>query len=93
MVSSYDDKTGYAQCIFGLMKSKKNGPHLFVGKTDGEIVAPRGPENFGWDPCFQPKGFNTTFAEMSSEQKNSISHRYKALKEMIDWIKNNPDFF
>lgn len=48
----------------------------------GVIVEPRGPHNFGWDPCFQPEGFQETYAEMSSETKNSISHRFRALEAM-----------
>lgn len=45
----------------------------------GSIVLPRGPHNFGWDPIFQPEGFDTTYAEMDSSIKNTISHRYRAL--------------
>ena len=46
----------------------------------GKIVPARGPHNFGWDPVFQPEGFKETYAEMSSDVKNTISHRYKALQ-------------
>jgi inosine triphosphate pyrophosphatase len=92
MVKPYDDQTAYAQCIFGMAKGKRDEPKIFIGKTDGEIVDPRGPNNFGWDPTFQPKGFDKTYAEMDSEVKNSISHRYKALRELLDWLKNHPDY-
>ena len=37
---------------------------LFVGRTDGSIVPARGPLDFGWDPVFQPDGFDATYAEM-----------------------------
>jgi inosine triphosphate pyrophosphatase len=67
--------------------------NYFIGETKGEIVPPRGPENFGWDPVFQPDGFKQTFAEMSSEQKNAISHRYKALNNLATFLKENPEYF
>ncbi|KAK6484442.1 inosine triphosphate pyrophosphatase-like [Huso huso] len=57
---------------------------LFRGKTEGQIVEPRGPRDFGWDPCFQPDGYEKTFAELPKEVKNSISHRYRAVKAMAD---------
>ena len=53
--------------------------HLAHCVHQGRIVPPRGPPNFGWDPIFQPEGFDDTYAEMDSAIKNTISHRYKAL--------------
>uniref|UniRef100_A0A8C0F3A6 Inosine triphosphatase n=1 Tax=Bubo bubo TaxID=30461 RepID=A0A8C0F3A6_BUBBB len=55
---------------------------LFKGQTHGMIVEPRGPRDFGWDPCFQPDGYNQTYAELPKAVKNSISHRYRALSEL-----------
>ncbi|KAJ8957845.1 hypothetical protein NQ318_001841 [Aromia moschata] len=54
-------------------------PVLFQGRTEGEIVSPRGPRDFGWDPCFRPAGYEQTYAEMPKSEKNKISHRYKAV--------------
>ena len=93
MACAFKDHSAYAQSIFGLQKDKKDEPHLFIGKTEGEIVSPRGPENFGWDPCFQPKNFKQTYAEMGEEKKNKISHRGKSTEAMIRWIKENPKIF
>jgi len=93
MVCAFEDHSAYAQSIYGLQKNTKEEAHLFVGKTDGEIVSPRGDNNFGWDPCFQPKNYKETYAEMAEEEKNKISHRGKSTKAMIDWIKENMDIF
>lgn len=55
---------------------------MFQGKTLGKIVEPRGSRDFGWDPCFQPEGYDKTYAEMPKEEKNKISHRSKALDKL-----------
>ncbi|KAK9739214.1 Ham1 family [Popillia japonica] len=60
-----------------------------AGRTEGEIVSPRGPMDFGWDPCFQPKGYDKTYAELPKSEKNQISHRYKALKQLQDYLIAN----
>eukprot|EP00043_Microstomoeca_roanoka_P016971 m.175976 g.175976 ORF g.175976 m.175976 type:complete len:211 (-) comp16552_c13_seq1:731-1363(-) len=82
MLAGFEDKTAYAQCVFAFQPSEGVEPIVFVGRTDGKIVPARGPHTFGWDPIFQPDGFDTTYAEMESEIKNSISHRGRALAEM-----------
>ncbi|ASJ01934.1 non-canonical purine NTP pyrophosphatase [Thermococcus profundus] len=64
--------------------------HLFTGRVDGEItLEPRGSGGFGFDPVFKPVGFNRTFAEMTTEEKNRISHRGLALKAFATWLKEN----
>ncbi len=64
--------------------------HIFTGKTRGKILhEKRGTGGFGFDPIFQPKGFNKTFAEMTTEEKNRISHRGKAFKAFSEWLKEN----
>ena len=93
MVCAFKDHSAYAQSIYGLQKNSKDEPHLFIGKTEGEIVSPRGDNNFGWDPCFQPKNFKQTYAEMDEEQKNKISHRGKSTIAMVNWIKENQEIF
>ena len=93
MACAFDDRTAYAQSIFGLQKNKKDGPHLFIGKTDGEIVAPRGDNNFGWDPVFQPKGYDQTYAEMKEEEKNKISHRAKSTQKLMEYLKDHDEIF
>lgn len=63
--------------------------HFFEGRVDGTIIEnPRGGEGFGYDPVFVPDGFNETFAEMSAEQKNKISHRGRAMAKLIEFLQN-----
>ncbi|XP_075085535.1 inosine triphosphate pyrophosphatase-like isoform X1 [Nicotiana tabacum] len=75
-----EDKTAYAMCVFSLALGPNTEPLTFVGKTLGRIVPARGPNDFGWDPIFQPHGYDQTYAEMPKEEKNKISHRGKALE-------------
>lgn len=56
----------------------------FEGAVPGRIVAPRGEGGFGYDPIFEHEG--TTLAEMSTERKNAISHRGRALAKFADWL-------
>ena len=56
---------------------------LFEGVAPGKIVAPRGDGGFGFDPIFEFDG--QTYAEMSTEEKNAISHRGRALAKFADW--------
>ena len=44
---------------------------------------------FGWDPIFQPDGFDKTFAELAMEEKNKISHRGKALEQVKAYLEEN----
>lgn len=79
MLAGFEDKSATAVCTFAYSPGGADDVILFQGKTEGKIVVPRGPRDFGWDPCFQPNGFDKTYAELQKEVKNSISHRYKAL--------------
>ncbi|URD98486.1 hypothetical protein MUK42_29771 [Musa troglodytarum] len=79
ILKAYEDKSAYAMCIFSLSLGPHLEPVTFLGKTQGKIVPPRGPADFGWDPIFQPDGYEQTYAEMPKEEKNKISHRSKAL--------------
>jgi inosine triphosphate pyrophosphatase len=80
LLMAYEDKSAYAKCIFAYTEGKGKKIHLMTGITNGTIVSPRGENNFGWDPIFIPEGYTETFAEMDSNTKNLISHRYKALQ-------------
>jgi inosine triphosphate pyrophosphatase len=82
MLAAYEDKSAYAQCVFSLSLGSGE-PVVFVGRTDGAIVQARGPLDFGWDPVFQPDGFDLTYAQLPKETKNTISHRYICIKPTI----------
>jgi inosine triphosphate pyrophosphatase len=85
MLHGFQDKSAQAICTFGLC-IPGNDPLLFQGRTDGHIVSPRGPTSFGWDPIFKPVGFDLTYAEMDKDVKNSISHRFKAVKSLSEHL-------
>jgi len=60
----------------------------FEGRVDGKIVwPPRGSGGFGYDPMFQPDGYDKTFGEMSDEEKKAISHRARATQKFINYLK------
>lgn len=60
----------------------------FFGYSGGGIgTEPRGENGFGYDPVFYPEAYNRTFAEMSDEEKDSLSHRGKALQEFLQSLK------
>ncbi len=62
-------------------------PKVLQGKTDGTIVKARGPTDFGWDPIFQPDGFDQTYAELPKDVKNGISHRFRAVKAVKEYLQ------
>lgn len=67
--------------------------HFFEGRVDGFITnEPSGASGFGYDPVFRPEDYDRTFAEMTDDEKNAISHRGRATRRLIDFLKNSsPD--
>ena len=66
----------------------KGKQHLFVGIASGKITSEKmGTGGFGYDPIFKPSGYEKTFAELSLEVKNEISHRGKATKLLIEFLQ------
>ncbi|KIO76003.1 deoxyribonucleotide triphosphate pyrophosphatase [Pedobacter lusitanus] len=67
----------------------RNGEEfLFEGVINGTLrESPTGENGFGYDPIFQPDGYQETFAEMDMEQKNKISHRAIAMRKLIAFLK------
>ena len=67
---------------------------IFDGRTAGKIVPARGPLDFGWDPVFEPdESDGQTYAEMTKDAKNAISHRYRALDQLRTWLVDNSSSF
>lgn len=67
-----------------------NQEYLFEGIVNGKIIdSERGTDGFGYDPVFLPDGYSETFAEMKLDQKNLISHRAKAVGQLVDFLKKD----
>ena len=64
--------------------------YVFEGIIEGTIVnEPKGKNGFGYDPIFQPSGYQQTFAELSEEVKNTISHRARAMESLFMFLQQN----
>ena len=65
--------------------------HQFEGIVNGEIIRERrGGEGFGYDPIFQPEGYDLTFAELGADIKNQISHRARATQKLAEYLRAMP---
>ena len=76
---------------FQIDKNYDNGQQTtveqFEGIVNGTIIRERrGGEGFGYDPIFQPEGYNETFAELGNDIKNTISHRARAVAKLADYL-------
>lgn len=61
--------------------------HLFEGVVEGRIIYQEaGHEGFGYDPLFVPDGHDKTFAQMSTDEKNSVSHRARAVRKLVAYL-------
>ncbi|WP_293294964.1 non-canonical purine NTP diphosphatase [Allomuricauda sp.] len=64
--------------------------HAFEGTVEGVITdKEQGKGGFGYDPIFKPNGFDKTFGELPSNVKNSISHRGRAIRKLVEFLKKN----
>ncbi len=87
LLAAYDDKSAYALCTFAYSPGPGKVVLIFDGRTPGKIVPARGSHDFGWDPVFAPDGFDgQTYAELDKDVKNTISHRYRALAKLRDFL-------
>lgn len=67
----------------------KDNTHTFEGICRGKILSEqRGEKGFGYDPVFQPEGYEKTFAELSEDEKNRISHRGRAIQKFYEWLED-----
>lgn len=75
------NRAARAQCCVGYWNG--SDVRLFLGEAAGEVlVQPRGVRHFGWDAWFQPLGTSRTFAEMTDEEKDAVSHRGHAYRKL-----------
>lgn len=80
------DRKACFRTVIALIQGKEE--HLFEGRVDGKILtAQQGEAGFGYDPIFQPEGFDLSFAEMPMDEKNKISHRGRAIQQLIAFLK------
>ena len=86
-----DDKRG-AQFVCCMALAFPNGEaKTFFGIAKGFIGRePKGTTGFGYDPVFIPKGYKSTFAEMSGEEKDKLSHRGKAIEKLAEFLHSHP---
>jgi len=93
LVEPEDDRRAYFRTVLAYAASdpeRADGLHVetFEGRVPGSIVAPRGEGGFGFDPIFEHDG--QTLAEMSTAEKNAISHRGRALAKFASWLADEP---
>ena len=97
------DADANMQCLLDKLQGKENRKarfrtvialvcegkeYIFEGIVEGKILTEKsGQEGFGYDPIFSPEGKGISFAEMSAEEKNQISHRGRAVEKLIAWLK------
>ena len=87
--SDNKSRNAHFSCVISL--SWPNGNYeLFEGRVDGYIAQSRmdGSQGFGYDPLFVPLGHNRSFAQMSHEEKNQMSHRGRAMQKFKAYIQN-----
>ena len=80
-----EDRSACFRTVISLILNGEE--HFFEGRVDGEILKHEsGKAGFGYDPIFRPIGFTETFAEMTMQQKNAISHRGLAVQKLVEFL-------
>ncbi len=85
-LKNYEDKTANFKTVI-CIDNLPGGPYYFEGAVYGKIVSPNGSSGFGYDPIFYSNELQKTFGEATDEEKNSVSHRSRALKQMVDFLQ------
>jgi XTP/dITP diphosphohydrolase len=79
------NRSAVFKCVIGYSRPGEE-PYVFSGEVAGEIAGEmRGTGGFGYDPIFEVNG--VTFGEMGEDEKNRLSHRYRALMKFARWLK------
>lgn len=89
LLTAYEDKSAAAVCTLAFCPFPHADPVLFTGITKGKIVEPQSGMGFGWDSIFVPDGADRPFSMMTTEEKNVLSHRGKAVRQWADWLGCN----
>ncbi len=85
-MNGMEDRRAQFRTVIALVLEGKQ--HLFEGVVKGMIThQPSGREGFGYDPVFLPEGYSLTFAEMDLASKNTISHRARAVRALVDFLR------
>ncbi len=80
--------SAYFVCMLCLVTANAD-PTYFEGRVYGTLTfPPRGNQGFGYDPIFIPDGYSQTFAEMPLDEKQTLSHRTRAMEQLLDFLKN-----
>jgi len=100
LLEGFEDTRAYAQTIIAFCPGPDSDIVLFQGQTEGRIVPSRGPKDFGWDAVFEPtdeeqgstyEEDRKTYAEMTKDEKNAISHRGRAFEKFRDYLLTEAD--
>lgn len=91
ILAAYPDKSATAVCTLAFCPAPHADPVLFTGSCHGRIVAPEAGRGFGWDSIFVPDGCDVPFSLMTMEEKCSLSHRGKVVREFADWLGTNKE--
>lgn len=82
--TGHEDRAAHFVCVLALLQHEHDpDPVIAIGRWQGQIVTQcRGLNGFGYDPIFQPQGYQQTAAELTLETKNQLSHRAQALQQL-----------
>lgn len=85
-----DKRTGRFRTAMAFVTEE--GDRIFEGTVEGQILRKgRGDKGFGYDPVFQPEGYDRSFAEMSQQEKAGISHRGRAVQAFLAYIRKQQE--
>lgn len=100
LLDGFDDRQAYARTIVAFSPGPGREVQLFDGRTEGRIVQSRGSGDFGWDAVFEPTREEQggggdddikTYAEMTKDEKNAISHRGRAFRKFREYLASQSD--
>lgn len=85
-----ENRTAHFICSMTLINPKGETAFTCEGICEGQIIKEaKGTNGFGYDPIFLPDGYDKTIAELPEDEKNRISHRSKALRQVMDFLQTN----